>query len=365
MTASQPLQGAPSPVPAAHRFTIDELPLSSGKSFGPVTLAYETYGVLNANGDNAILLAHDLLHDARAAGPLGWWDALIGPGKSLDTDKYFVVSPNVLGGCHGSTGPASANPLRGFPYALDFPAVAVTDMVSAQKRLVESLGIRRLRAVVGASLGGMQALQWAASFPESVEGAVVIAATLRHSPQQIAFHEVARQAVMADPHWRRGWYDGHGAPEDGLALARMVVGLTRTSSRSLEERFARRFLGSGLFNKFGADFQVEGYLRSTGGGFASFDANSFLYLTKAMDQFYLPENSFTTAGGQLPRFLVVAFTSDWLYPLEQSREVVRRLKTARADVSYAEIPSDHGHDAFLLETEAQGRLLRGFLEGLS
>jgi homoserine O-acetyltransferase len=350
---------------ASAHFTFDDLPLSSGKTFGPVTLAYETWGALNAAKDNAVLLAHDLFHDARAAGPSGWWDALIGPGKPLDTDRYFIVSSNVLGGCSGSTGPSSLEPLRGAPYALDFPPVSVADMVQAQRRLVDRLGISRLRAVIGASLGGMQALQWAATFPERVAGAAVIASTLKHSPQQIAFHEVARQAVMSDPRWRGGWYDGHGAPEDGLALARMVGEVTRTSARSLEERFSRRFLGSGLFNKFGADFQVEGFLRSKAGEFTSFDANSFLYLTKAMDQFYLPETQFPALLEDGPRFLVIAFTSDWLYPPEQSREIVRRLKAARIEASYAEIPSDHGHDAFLVEHEAQGRLLRGFLEGLS
>jgi homoserine O-acetyltransferase len=348
----------------------DALILSSGARLAGVTLAYETYGALNAGRSNAVLVCHALTGDAHAAGfhegakNPGWWDGMIGPGKAFDTDRYFVICSNVLGGCQGSTGPSSLNEATGRPWGIDFPLITVADMVEAQKLLLDSLGVERLLCVVGGSMGGMQALQWVASYPERVRSCIPIATCLKHSPQQIAFNEVGRQAVMADPDWREGSYHGSGQPRRGLAVARMIGHITYMSDRSMEEKFSRRLKQAGLSYSFAQDFEVEGYLRYKSDAFVKrFDANSYLYITKACDYFDLSGDRLAPAGGTIAtRFLVIAFRSDWLYPPSQSQEIVRRLKMRHADASYVEIDSDYGHDAFLLEFDEQTHLIGHFLE---
>jgi homoserine O-acetyltransferase len=348
----------------------DELPLESGKKLGPITLAYETYGQLNLEKSNAILVVHALSADAHAAGyhkgdqEPGWWDNMIGPGKAFDTDQYFVICSNVIGGCKGSTGPSSVNPQTGKPYALDFPMITIADMVNAQRRLVDHLGIEKLLTVVGGSMGGMQVLQWVAAYPERVRSVIPIATALKNSPQQIAFNEVVRQSIMADPAWRQGDYYDYGQPEKGLAVARMIGHITFMSDQSMEEKFSRRLKNGNYGFKFGLDFEVEGYLRNRGDNFVKrFDANSYLYVTKAMDYFDLSDGKMIPKGVEpATRFLVVSFKSDWLYPSYQSQEIVRQLKTRQADVTYCEVSSTYGHDAFLLEVEEQTALIRPFLD---
>ena len=355
---------------AASSFTFDGLTLDSGQELGPVTLAYETYGELNSQKTNAILIEHAFSGDAHAAGyragekKPGWWDALIGPGKAFDTDQYFVICSNVIGGCQGSTGPSSIKPDGGGPYALDFPLITIADMVRAQHELIRHLGVYKLVSVAGGSMGGMQALQWAASYPKLVQSVIPIATTLKHSPQQVAFDEVGRQAVMADPAWNSGRYYDREKPERGLAVARMVGHITYMSDKSMEEKFSRRLKDKELSFKFTTDFEVEGYLHYKGDSFVKrFDANSYLYLTKAMDYFDLSsDRSLPGINEAAIRFLVLAFKSDWLYPAYQSREIVRLLKRKQADITYLEIDSDYGHDAFLLETEEQSRLVRSFID---
>jgi homoserine O-acetyltransferase/O-succinyltransferase len=348
----------------------DGLLLESGRILGPITLAYETYGRLDAEKNNAVLVCHAFSGNAHVSGynspddkNPGWWDDMVGPGKAIDTDKYFVVCSNILGGCGGSTGPSSINPATGKPYGLEFPMVTIRDMVNAQARLAGHLGVEKWLAVTGGSMGGMQALQWAASFPDRVRSVIPIATTLKHSPQQIALDEVGRQAVMADADWRRGDYYGHKAPEKGLALARMIGHITYMSDRSMEEKFSRRLTDEKYSFSFATDFEVEGYLRYRGDNFVKrFDANSYLYITKAMDYFDLSGDRLFGGGRKVDtRFLVIAFHSDWLYPLYQSREIVRLLKMRGADATTCEIQSTYGHDAFLLEIEEESRLIRHFL----
>ncbi|MFA5147570.1 MAG: homoserine O-acetyltransferase [Candidatus Omnitrophota bacterium] len=349
-----------------------ELKLESGQSLGPITLAYETYGELNKEKNNAILVGHALSGDAHAAGlregagvkELGWWDSMIGPGKAFDTTKYFVICSNVIGGCKGSTGPSSINPKTGRPYAIDFPLITISDMVNAQRHLIDHLGIDKLLCVVGGSMGGMQALQWVASYPERVRSAIPIATALKHSPQQIAFDEVGRQAVMADPEWREGNYYGLGQPEKGLAVARMIGHITYMSDQSMEEKFSRRLKEKNYSFRFKTDFEVEGYLRYKGDGFVRrFDANSYLYITKALDYFDLSGGITRHPGRPIDtKFLVIAFKSDWLYPSYQAQEIVKQLKIRHADASYCEIKSTYGHDAFLLEAEEQTHLISHFLK---
>lgn len=347
-----------------------ELNLESGQSLGPITLAYETYGALNKEKNNAILVEHALSGDAHAAGyhdgeeDPGWWDSMIGPGRAFDTDKYFVICSNVIGGCKGSTGPSSLNPKTGRPYALDFPLITISDMVNAQKHLVDNFGIDKLLCVVGGSMGGMQTLQWVASHPERVRSAIPIATALKHSPQQIAFDEVGRQAVMADPEWRGGDYYGKGQPEKGLAVARMIGHITYMSDQSMEEKFSRRLKEKNYSFRFKTDFEVEGYLRYRGDSFVKrFDANSYLYITKALDYFDLSGEKNRHPGRHVEtKFLVIAFKSDWLYPSYQAQEIVKQLKIRHADASYCEIKSTYGHDAFLLETEEQTHLISHFLK---
>jgi len=342
--------------------------LECGATLDAIDIAYETYGKLNANKSNAILICHAFSGDAHAAGVdaagrVGWWDAMIGPGKAFDTDKYFVICSNVLGGCRGTTGPSSINPKTGRQYATDFPVITIKDMVAVQKILIDHLGIEKLLSVSGGSMGGMQVLQWVADYPERVLSVIPIATSLKHSPQQIAFNEVARQAIISDPTWKGGHYYDNGQPERGLALARMIGHITYMSDKSMEEKFSRHLNKERLGFSFDADFQVEGYLRYMGVKFVQrFDANSYLYITKAMDYFDLSDKDLFPPNRRFAvKFLVISFQSDWLYPSYQSRDLVRLLKTRFVDVTYCEVPSTYGHDAFLLEIEEQEMLVKGFL----
>jgi homoserine O-acetyltransferase len=352
----------------------DESVLESGEKLGPITLAYETYGKLNQQKSNAILVLHALSGDAHAArlytgdpNP-GWWDNFIGPGKGLDTDKYFVICSNNIGGCRGSTGPSSINPKTGKPYGTDFPIITIGDMVNAQRRLVDHLGIDKLLSVIGGSMGGMQVLQWMVSYPDRIRSAIPIATTMKHTPQQIAFNEVGRQAVMADPNWKKGHYYGGAVPAKGLAVARMIGHITYMSDVSMAEKFGRRFRANKEPYKFGAEFEVEGYLRYRGDNFVKrFDANSYLYITKAIDYFNILNGKHLADifKGLKAKVLVIAFKSDWLYPAYQSQEIVKACKLAGVDATYCEINSTYGHDAFLLEIEEEGDLVKHFLNTVS
>jgi homoserine O-acetyltransferase len=349
----------------------DSLPLDSGSTLTGVEVAYETYGRLNAAKSNAILVLHAFSGDAHAAGinhegKPGWWDNMIGPHKGFDTERYFVICANVLGGCRGTTGPSSINPATGCPYAMSFPVITVGDMVRLQKMLIDSLGIPRLLAVSGGSMGGMQALQWAVQYPEQVVAAIPIASTTRHSAQQIAFNEVGRQAIMADPDWCEGNYYGKQPPARGLAVARMVGHITYMSDDSMREKFGRRLRGKEAFGfGFDVDFEVESYLRYRGSQFVNrFDANSYLYITKAMDYFDLTNGNGSLAAAidrTTSRFLVISFSSDWLYPSYQSQEMVRALRSRNRDVAYVELQSNYGHDSFLVDVAEQSALVTGFL----
>ncbi len=346
----------------------NELELETGEKLGPITLAYETYGKLNAEKSNAILILHALTGDAHAAGEGGWWEDLIGQGKGIDTDKYFVICSNVLGGCKGSTGPSSINPQTGKPYALSFPLVGICDMVEAQKRLIDHLGINTLLSVVGGSMGGMQVLQWMVSYPQKIRSAIPIATTLKHTPQQIAFNEVGRQAVMADPAWKGGNYYASGPPSKGLAVARMIGHITYMSDTSMTQKFGRKTKINKEPFKFAADYEVEGYLHYRGDNFVKrFDANSYLYITKAIDNFNLLNGHplSTVFGGLKAKVLVLSFKSDWLYPAYQSQEIVKACKLAGVDASYCEITSTYGHDAFLLETKQETELIGDFLKAVA
>ncbi|MDP2919234.1 MAG: homoserine O-acetyltransferase [Dehalococcoidia bacterium] len=349
----------------------DELVLENGEKLGPITMAYETYGKLNADKSNAILIVHALSGDAHVAGlskadgSVGWWDEMVGPGKAFDTNKYFVISSNVIGGCKGSTGPSSTNPKTGKPYGIDFPVITIRDMVDAQRHLIDHLGIKRLLTVSGGSMGGMQVVQWMVSYPERIKSAIPIATALRHSPQQIAFNEVGRQAIMADPNWQGGNYYGGAPPANGLSVARMVGHITYMSDISMAEKFGRRFKNERQVFKFTPNFEVEGYLQYRGNNFVKrFDANSYLYITKAIDYFDVTEgiNIGEIFKGVDARVLVIAFKSDWLYPAYQSQEIVRACKLAGIEVTYCEIDSTYGHDAFLLEITEETHLIRYFLE---
>ncbi|MFA5839326.1 MAG: homoserine O-acetyltransferase [Candidatus Margulisiibacteriota bacterium] len=345
-------------------YTFPGIQLDSGKFLGPITLAFETYGRLNPQKSNAILIGHAFTGDAHAAGPNGWWKEMIGPGKAFDTDNYYIISSNVIGGCRGSTGPSSINPETQKPYALDFPLITIADMVRAQKELVDHLEINRLLSVAGGSMGGMQTLQWVASYPKAVKSAIPIATTLKHSPQQIAFNEVGRQAIMADPAWNNGDYYSLERPEKGLAVARMVGHITYMSDASMEERFSRRLNNNGREFIFSSNFEVEGYLKHKGDKFVKrFDANSYLYLTKAIDNFNLSDDHSLPGDKEAAiRFLILAFKSDWLYPLQQSQAMVRQLKRIQANVTSLEIKSSYGHDAFLLEVDEQTRAIKNFID---
>ncbi len=367
--------------------------LESGALLGPVTLAYQTYGRLNADRSNAVLILHALSGGAHAAGyrnaqeeKPGWWDSAIGPGKAFDTDRFFVICSNIIGSCYGSTGPGSIYPTTGKPYGLTFPVVTIGDMVRAQERLVDHLGIERLLCVVGGSMGGMQVLEWAAHHPNRIRAAIPLATTARSNAMQIALSEVGRQAIYADPAWQGGdYYRRDHRPDAGLAVARMIAHITYLSEEAMHRKFGRRLQDREQFGyQFRSEFQVESYLLHQGLSFTQrFDANSYLYITKAMDYFDLSQSPAGPNGAAGPdgpvvnslaaafahsrdvKFLVVSFTSDWLYPSHQSRELVRALTAAGADVSYLDIESSAGHDAFLVEVDTMNRLLGSFMDRLA
>ncbi|MEL7445775.1 MAG: homoserine O-acetyltransferase [Pseudomonadota bacterium] len=351
-----------------------DLPLDCGQALQGVEIAYETYGKLAPDRANAILICHALTGDQYVAsthpitGKPGWWERMVGPGKPIDTDRFQVICANVIGSCMGSTGPASTGE-DGHPYGMRFPVITVRDMVRGLVALLDGLGIERLHSVVGGSMGGMQALSLAANWPERADRVLVIASTARHSAQNIAFHEVGRQAIMADPAWADGdYYSSVAKPDNGLAVARMAAHITYLSEEGLTEKFGRRLQDrdSKSFG-FDADFQVESYLRYQGSGFTQrFDANSYLYITRAMDYFDLAEEH----GGRLAdafaestaRFCLVSFDTDWLYPTAESRHIVHALNATGAKVSFVELSAPHGHDSFLLEHAALDRVVKGFIE---
>ena len=356
-------------------FRDDPLKLDSGQTLDSFQIAYETWGELNAEKSNAVLVCHALTGDQYVVGknPVtgkpGWWETLIGPGQPIDTNRFFVVCANILGGCMGTTGPASINPATGKPWGLAFPVITIGDMVNAQVRLIDHLGIQQLFSVIGGSMGGMQVLDWAARHKERVFSALPIATAARHSSQNIAFHEVGRQAVMADPDWSRGDYHSFGkVPKNGLAVARMAAHITYLSEDALHQKFGRNLQNREARTfSFDADFQVESYLRHQGSTFVDrFDANSYLYITRAMDYFDIAgeygdvlANAFK---GTRTRFLVVSFTSDWLYPTRESREIVQALNAVAANVSFVEIESNKGHDAFLLDEPQLFATVGGFIK---
>jgi len=356
----------------------DEMILENGTRFGPITLAYETCGILNPDRSNVILILHALTGDSHMAGfyteedpKPGWWDIMVGPGKGIDTEKFFVICSNIVGGCMESTGPGSINPKTGKPYGIDFPVITIGDMVMAQKALMDHLGIEKILSVIGGSLGGMQVLEWCVRYPQMVISAIPLATTIKHSALAIAFNEVARQAIMADPNWNSGNYYSGAKPDLGLAVARMIGHITYLSDESMRQKFGRRLQDKSDFSEdFSADFQVESYLRYQGTKFVErFDANSFLYITKAADYFDLERQygngSLVKAfSGTVSKFLVVSFTSDWLYPTYQSKAMVKAMKKNGIDVSFCEIEAECGHDAFLLPNDRLTGLIRGFLEGV-
>ncbi len=354
----------------------ESLSLDCGQTLGPFTVAYQTYGTLNADKSNAILFCHALSGDQFVAethpvtGKPGWWELTVGPGRPLDTDRYFVICINVIGGCMGTTGPRDINPATGKPYGLSFPVITVADMVRAQVRVIDHLGIDRLFCVTGGSMGGMQVLQWAAAYPERVYSAVPIATAARHSAQNIAFHEVGRQAIMADPDWCGGDYLLYGRrPTRGLAVARMAAHITYLSEAALHRKFGRSLQDrQQLSFGFDADFQVESYLRHQGSTFVErFDALSYLYITRACDYFDLAaEHGGVLANafrGCKTRFCLISFTSDWLYPTAESRAIMHALNAVAANVSFVEIATDKGHDAFLLDEPEFFATFAGFLNG--
>lgn len=353
----------------------EPLDLDGGGQLAPLTIAYKSYGTLSPSKDNAIIICHALTGDQHAASPHpltgkpGWWARMIGPGKPIDTDRYFVICPNVVGSCMGSTGPGFTNPATGKPYGMDFPVLTIGDMVRAQTMLIKKLGIEQLHCVIGGSMGGMLTLQWLAAHPEKTFSAIAIATAARHTSQNIAFHEVGRQAIMADPAWQSGkYYDTNKTPEKGLAVARMAAHITYLSESALHRKFGRSLQDRAeLTFGFDADFQIESYLRHQGITFVDrFDANSYLYLTRAMDYFDLEAE----AGGSLAhafrkaqtRICLTSFTSDWLFPTSESRKIVHALNAVAAKVSFVEIETDKGHDAFLLDEPEFDATIRGFVD---
>ena len=350
------------------------LSLDSGRTLAPFTVAFMTYGELNRAKSNAVMVCHALTGDQFAAsrhpvtGKRGWWDMMIGSGKPIDTDRFFVICPNVIGGCMGTTGPADNDPATGRPFGLSFPLITIRDMVRAQAMLLDALGIERVLCVLGGSMGGMQVLQGPASFPEPLVSAVPIAAGARHSAQNIAFHEVGRQAIMADPEWRNGEYAMHGTnPSKGLAVARMAAHITYLSEAALQRKFGRTLQSRNTFSfAFEPDFQIESYLHHQGISFVDrFDANSYLYITRAMDYFDLAADyggSLAEAfRGSRTRFCIVSFTSDWLFPTAENKRVAHALNAAAANVSFVEIETDGGHDAFLLDEQELFATITAFL----
>ncbi|MDR3238084.1 MAG: homoserine O-acetyltransferase [Spirochaetia bacterium] len=354
-------------------FTFDKLELESGREIAPVTIAYETYGTLNEDKSNAIFILHALSGSAHAAGynspdekSPGWWDIYIGPGRAFDTEKYFIISSNTIGGCNGSTGPATINPSTGVQYGLDFPIVTICDMVKAQRRLMEHFGITKLLAAAGGSMGGMQSLAWSILYPEMVHSVLAIATAARLSAQGIAFHEVGRQAIINDPNWSRGKYYGHQIPGAGLSLARMIAHITYLSEQNMHERFGRKFQENDpdAFS-FKTEYMVESYLHHQGDKFVDrFDANSYLYITRAIDLFDLSSGY----GSLIPAFekvkanyLVISFTSDWLYTSSMSRDIVQALRGNGKNVVYTNIETDKGHDSFLIDNALLQKNISNFL----
>ncbi len=353
--------------------TGDAITLKSGKTLDGVEIAYETYGKLNETCDNAILILHALTGDAHSAGKhsendtkFGWWNDMIGPNKAFDTNKFFVVSSNCLGGCKGTTGPSSINPATGKPYGLDFPVITTEDMVTVQKKLTDFLGIKKL-TVVGGSMGGMQALEWSVAYPENVKNVIVIASTSRLNAQSIGFNAIGRNAIISDPNFNNGDYYAKALPEKGLAIARMLGHITYLSEEAMHNKFGREFkdeAGTPSFD-FGVDFQVESYLDYQGRIFVDrFDANSYLYITKAVDYYDLGKKFGTLEQAfeqTRARFLIICFSSDWLFTTQQSKDITNALIKAKRDVSFIELQSNAGHDAFLLEWEEQTKIVKSFL----
>lgn len=351
----------------------EALNLDSGRVLPEYDIAYETYGTLNADKSNAILVLHALTGDAHAAGKhhpddkkVGWWNDMIGPGKAFDTNKYFIISSNMLGGCAGTTGPSSINPATGKEYGLSFPVITVGDAVKVQKKLVDYLGVKKIM-VAGGSMGGMQALEWATTYSDMVEACIIIASTSKLSTQAIAFNAVGRNAILSDPNFNEGnYYHAEKQPERGLSIARMVGHITYLCEEAMQNKFARRFQDKDKPDfDFNIDFEVESYLEHQGKIFVNrFDANSYLYITKAVDYYDTAqgygslENAFANSHA---KFLVMSFTSDWLFPTYQSKEIVNALVKAHKDVSFCEIQSPCGHDAFLLEFETQTKIIKSFL----
>jgi len=360
-------------------FTFAEPPnkmiMESGARLGPITLAYETYGSLNEDKSNVVMVLHALSGNSHVAGYYseddekpGWWDNTVGPGKGIDTNRYFVICSNIIGSCYGSTGPSSKNPQTGKPYALDFPLFTISDIVRAQKKVLDHLGITKLLCLIGGSIGGMQALEWAVSYPHMVQSVIPIASTCKRSALSIGLSEAQRQAIMADPNWNSGNYYDQDYPKKGLALARMIGHITYLSETSMHNKFGRRLKENTAFSyDLSIDFEVENYLHYQGNKFVErFDANSYLYITKASDYFDLGEQkgggSLVKAFSGIPaKFLVISFSSDWLYPTAQSREMVKAMKKSGLDVSFCEIETDFGHDSFLLAHEQLTKLISGFL----
>ena len=354
------------------------LKLDCGRDLSPFTIAYKTYGTLNEAKSNAILLCHALTGDQFAAsdhpitGKPGWWTTMVGPGKPIDTDRFFIISTNVIGGCMGSTGPAEIDPATGKPYGLTFPLVTIKDMVRAQAMLLDALGIKKILSVIGGSMGGMQVLQWAASYPNRVVSAMPIACAARHSAQNIAFHEVGRQAIMADPDWNKGSYQLTDAnPSKGLAVARMAAHITYLSEQALQRKFDRGLQNRSDFSfAFEPDFKIESYLHYQGSTFVDrFDANSYLYITRAMDYFDLASDYNGVLAeafrGARTRFCIISFNSDWLFPTIENKRIAHALNAAACNVSFVEIQTDKGHDAFLLEEPEMFSTVRGFLNSVA
>jgi len=354
----------------------DPMVLESGRTLGPVDIVYETYGKPDETRSNAILICHALSGDAHAAGyhdvhdkRTGWWDTMIGPGKAFDTRIFWVICSNIIGGCKGTTGPSSINPETGEPYGLDFPIITIGDMVEAQKKLIDHLGISRLHSIAGGSMGGFQVLEWTLRYPEMVRSAISIASCARLSAQGIAFNAVGRSAITSDPNWKNGHYYGGPGPQQGLAVARMIGHITYLSEFLMDSKFGRRLQSADrLSYDFSSEFAVESYLNHKGSTFTErFDANSYLYITKAMDYFDISRayGPLTEAFAEAtPRYLFVTYSTDWLFPTEQSREIVRAMLSTGRDVSFVEIESGYGHDAFLIEVEKLDRILSSFLCGV-
>jgi homoserine O-acetyltransferase len=356
----------------------EPLKLISGKEIAPLSIGYETAGTLNKDKSNVVLICHGLtgdqffIHKHPITGKNGWWEKVVGPGKPIDTDKYFVICQNVLGGCMGTTGPAAINPYTGKPWGLTFPVIEIKDMVNAQAKLLDALGIEKILCMIGGSMGGMQVMEWAITYPERVQSAIAIATSWRHSAQNIAFHEVARQAIYADPNWLQGDYYSHSVrPEKGLSVARMTAHVTYMSEQALHKKFGRNLQDRDKVSyEFEADFQIESYLRHQGSSFVDrFDANSYLYITKAMDYYDLSKGYSCLAEAFKSistRFCIISFTSDWLFPTYESRYIVRALNaTSAADVSFVEIETDKGHDAFLLDEPEMFHIVDGFLDSMA